>query len=497
MTIRSALPLILVLAAAPRRRAARRRRRWPGRRLRRPTTADSTRARPPAPPEPVAEPVIVPPEPVRDDAIASASLDDLNRNSPLKPVFFDYDSSEISAAAQAVLNENAAVLKRYPTWTVTIEGHCDERGTAEYNLALGERRAVAARAYLVSLGIPADRLQNGQLRQGIPVRPGTRRSGVREEPARAFRHHREMRERHEPPHTSARSASCPSSCADRPSRFVDAGRRAEPGTAADDGRHADAAGADPAAPEPARIARRGDQGGQHARIDEQAEQHRKAFADQKLVIDNLSNNVREIREKLDDTNVRLGIADQEVDALRQGVQQLSARPAFTESAAPEPGAAPAAGTAPGAPGDAGTGVVTRPPQPRRAACRPDRHVAAETVRRGARPTTRWPVTISPSPASRRTSSTSREPSWPPTRRSTSATRTCRPARTTRRSKRTTRRSATIRTRPALPEAYYKKGIALKNLKQADEARAAFEYVVKTYPDSDARASLARQELRGT
>jgi len=53
----------------------------------------------------------------------------------------------------------AEVLKKYPNWVVTIEGHCDERGTAEYNLALGERRAVAVRAYLVSLGIPAERLK--------------------------------------------------------------------------------------------------------------------------------------------------------------------------------------------------------------------------------------------------------------------------------------------------------------------------------------------------
>src|SRR5437879_3463229 len=107
-------------------------------------------ARPPAPPEPVAEPIIVPPEPVRDDTIASASLDDLNRNSPLKPVFFELDSSEVSAEGQAVLNANASALKKYPTWYVTIEGHCDERGTPEYNLALGERRDIAARAYLGS-----------------------------------------------------------------------------------------------------------------------------------------------------------------------------------------------------------------------------------------------------------------------------------------------------------------------------------------------------------
>src|SRR4029079_16930119 len=92
---------------------------------------------PPPPPRRGAAPPVVPPEPVRDDAIASGSLDDLNKNSPLKPVFYEYDSAEVSAAAQATLNENAGLLKKYSSWTVTIEGHCDERGTAEYNLALG------------------------------------------------------------------------------------------------------------------------------------------------------------------------------------------------------------------------------------------------------------------------------------------------------------------------------------------------------------------------
>jgi peptidoglycan-associated lipoprotein len=128
--------------------------------------------RPPSPPEPVAEPTIVPPEPVREDAITSASIDDLNRNSPLKPVFFEYDSSELTSEGQAVLNANAGTLKRYPTWTVTIEGHCDERGTAEYNLALGERRAVTARAYLVSLGISADRLRIVSYGKEFPFDPG-------------------------------------------------------------------------------------------------------------------------------------------------------------------------------------------------------------------------------------------------------------------------------------------------------------------------------------
>jgi peptidoglycan-associated lipoprotein len=128
--------------------------------------------RPPAPPEPVAEPTIVPPEPIKDDAIASGSLDDINRNSPLKPLFFEYDSSEVSAEGRAVLDANAAALKKYPTWTITIEGHCDERGTAEYNLALGERRAVAARAYLVSLGIPADRLRTVSYGKEFPFDAG-------------------------------------------------------------------------------------------------------------------------------------------------------------------------------------------------------------------------------------------------------------------------------------------------------------------------------------
>ena len=136
------------------------------------TTASTTPTRPPAPPEPVAEPTIVPAEPVPSDSISSASLDDLNRNSPLKPVFFDLDSAELEAPAQAALTENATVLKRFPSWTVTIEGHCDERGTAEYNLALGERRAVAARTYLVSLGIPADRLRTVSYGKEFPFDPG-------------------------------------------------------------------------------------------------------------------------------------------------------------------------------------------------------------------------------------------------------------------------------------------------------------------------------------
>jgi peptidoglycan-associated lipoprotein len=137
-----------------------------------PRTGGATPARPPAPPEPVSEPTMVPPEPVVEDTIGSKSLDDLNRESPLKPVYFEYDSSELSADAQAALNANAELLKKYPAWTITLEGHCDERGTAEYNLALGERRALAARNYLVSLGISADRLRTVSYGKEFPFDPG-------------------------------------------------------------------------------------------------------------------------------------------------------------------------------------------------------------------------------------------------------------------------------------------------------------------------------------
>ena len=131
-----------------------------------------TPARPPSPPEPAREPVSVPAEPVREDAIATAPLDEINKNSPLKPVFFALDSDQLTPESQKLLDDDAAVLKKYPSWTITIEGHCDERGTAEYNLALGERRAVAARTYLVSVGIGADRLRTVSYGKEFPFDPG-------------------------------------------------------------------------------------------------------------------------------------------------------------------------------------------------------------------------------------------------------------------------------------------------------------------------------------
>jgi peptidoglycan-associated lipoprotein len=74
-------------------------------------------------------------------------------------VFFAYNESDVSSEARATLDRQAAWLKKYGSVSVTVEGHCDERGTREYNLALGERRATAVKNYLVADGIPASRIK--------------------------------------------------------------------------------------------------------------------------------------------------------------------------------------------------------------------------------------------------------------------------------------------------------------------------------------------------
>jgi len=131
-------------------------------------------AAPPSPPPAVRveESLPVPPEPLAEDAIANRSLDDLNRDSPFKPVFFGLDSAELDDGGRAVATANAQLLRKYPTWVITVEGHCDERGTAEYNLALGERRAVAVKTYLVSLGVSPDRIRTVSYGKEFPFDPG-------------------------------------------------------------------------------------------------------------------------------------------------------------------------------------------------------------------------------------------------------------------------------------------------------------------------------------
>jgi peptidoglycan-associated lipoprotein len=120
----------------------------------------------------VEESLPVPAEPLGEDAIGNRSLDDLNRDSPFKPVFFGLDSSDLDEAGRTVATANAQLLRKYPTWIVTVEGHCDERGTAEYNIALGERRAVAVKTYLVSIGVSPDRIRTVSYGKEFPFDPG-------------------------------------------------------------------------------------------------------------------------------------------------------------------------------------------------------------------------------------------------------------------------------------------------------------------------------------
>jgi peptidoglycan-associated lipoprotein len=97
--------------------------------------------------------------PTEDEIFASKTLDQLNAEKPLEDAFFDLDSQTIRDDARASLQKDADWLKRWTSTKVMIEGHGDERGSAEYNLALGERRASAVRDYLVNLGVPTDRIQ--------------------------------------------------------------------------------------------------------------------------------------------------------------------------------------------------------------------------------------------------------------------------------------------------------------------------------------------------
>ena len=125
------------------------------------TTAE---ARPPVeePAPPVTNvPPPAPSAPTDVDAvdIGSQDLASLNSKGYLKDAYFDYDQSDLRDDARTVLSSNAEWLKRYRTIQVLVEGHCDERGTSAYNLALGDRRANAARDYLDSLGVPASRIR--------------------------------------------------------------------------------------------------------------------------------------------------------------------------------------------------------------------------------------------------------------------------------------------------------------------------------------------------
>ena len=134
----------------------------------------------PPPPPPVA-PATPPPAPPPTTQAAAAPVvdeynrvkamasDEIDRMGLLGEIHFDYDKADLREGDRAVLSKNAEVLKKFDFLKVTVEGHCDERGTVEYNLALGERRAKVAYDYVVSLGVPADRLKTVSYGKEIQV----------------------------------------------------------------------------------------------------------------------------------------------------------------------------------------------------------------------------------------------------------------------------------------------------------------------------------------
>lgn len=127
-----------------------------------PTVVPEKPTPPPATPTPApvvvkAEPTPVPTPP--PDPVLASAVDALNRQGYLRTIYFDYDKYDIRADQRDNLAQNAEWLRKYGSVKFTIEGHCDERGTAQYNMGLGDKRANAAKDYLVSLGIDAARIQ--------------------------------------------------------------------------------------------------------------------------------------------------------------------------------------------------------------------------------------------------------------------------------------------------------------------------------------------------
>jgi len=127
-----------------------------------------TKPTPPPPPQAKEQPKVekvkeevpvVKPTPSEEELFMKKTLDQINQERNMKIIRFDYDKYSIRDDAKPVLENNAAWLKKFRTAKILIEGHCDERGTEEYNLVLGEKRAKSTMDYLVALGIPADRMK--------------------------------------------------------------------------------------------------------------------------------------------------------------------------------------------------------------------------------------------------------------------------------------------------------------------------------------------------
>ena len=123
-----------------------------------PMPAPTVPAKPPAPP-PAPAAARNPARPLSDQELFERkSLSDLNAEHPLGDAFFDYDQTDLRDDARRVLAQDADWLRKWPTTKVLVEGHCDERGSAEYNLALGDRRAETVTKYLESLGVNEARI---------------------------------------------------------------------------------------------------------------------------------------------------------------------------------------------------------------------------------------------------------------------------------------------------------------------------------------------------
>lgn len=108
--------------------------------------------------------------PVQQKATSDSGLKDAMALIEKKTVSYPFDRFDLNNDSKAILKEKAELMKQYPQIGTTVEGHCDERGTEEYNLALGERRAKAAYDYLVMMGVPADQLSTisyGKMRPAV------------------------------------------------------------------------------------------------------------------------------------------------------------------------------------------------------------------------------------------------------------------------------------------------------------------------------------------
>jgi peptidoglycan-associated lipoprotein len=134
-----------------------------------PAPAPAVPPRPPAPAPAPPRPAGPAPAPLTEaELFQRKSLDALNGEHPLSDAFFDYDQDALRDDAKRALQQDAQWLAKWPQTAVNVEGHCDERGTPEYNLALGDRRAQVVREYLTALGVKSDRIVTRSLGREAP-----------------------------------------------------------------------------------------------------------------------------------------------------------------------------------------------------------------------------------------------------------------------------------------------------------------------------------------